>query len=65
MCDGNINLAKDMHLHFGAGNFPLPHFLQDYTAKDAHITMETGNGLERFNDLRIKDYQYLKSILQS
>jgi len=65
MCDGNINLAKDMHLHFGAGNFPLPHFLQDYTAKDAYITMETGNGLERFNDLRIKDYQYLKSILQS
>ncbi len=62
MCDGDINKAEDMHLHFGAGNYPLPHFLNDYTAKDAYITMETGKGLEQHNDLWIKDYQYLKNL---
>ena len=62
MCDGDLNIAKDVHDHFGDGNFPLKHYLNAYTDENAHITMETGHGFERRNDLKIKDYQYLKSL---
>lgn len=62
MCDGDFNQAKDKHLHFGEGNYPLKHYLNDYTAENAYITMETGNGFEPFNELRIKDYEYLKAL---
>ena len=61
MCDGYMNKDEDMHLHFGTGNYPLKHFLQDYTAENAYITMETGAGFEQHNDLRMADYEYLKS----
>jgi sugar phosphate isomerase/epimerase len=61
MCDGDINKADDLHLHFGAGNFPLPHFLNDFTAEDAYITIETSINVEQEAKLKIKDYQYLKS----
>ena len=62
MCDGNLNIAQDEHRHFGSGNYLLKHYLNDYTDKNAYITMETGEGFEQYNDLRIKDYQYLKSV---
>lgn len=65
MCDGDISKDKDMHLHFGTGNYPLKHFLQDYTAENAYITMETGTGFELHNNLRIGDYNYLKSLLKT
>lgn len=61
MCDGDINVADDKHLHYGDGNYPLKHFLNDFTAEDAYITMETGE-LALHNDLSIKDYKYLKSL---
>ena len=61
MCDGDLNIAEDKHLHFGEGNYPLKHFLNDFTANDAYITMETG-GFSLHNDLSIKDYEYIKSI---
>lgn len=62
LCDGDIGVIEDKHLHFCDGNYPLKHFLNDYTAKNAYITMETGAGFEALNDLRIKDYKYLKSV---
>ena len=62
MCDGDINKADDLHMHFTTGNYPLSHFLNDFTAKDAYITMETSINLEQDADLRIQDYHYLKSI---
>lgn len=62
MCDGNINEPQDAHLHFGEGNYPLKHFLNDLTAADAYITMETGKGAELHCDFRIKDYNYLKAL---
>lgn len=62
MCDGDATKADDLHLHFRKGNYPLPHFLNDFTAEDAHITMETSIKLEPDVCLRIEDYQYLKSI---
>ena len=62
MCDGDISKADDMHAHFGAGNYPLRHFLNDFTDENAYITIETGKGLEMHSDLRIKDYEYLKSM---
>ncbi len=61
MCDGDLNEAEDKHLHFGEGNYPLKHFLNDFTAEDAYITMETG-GFSLHNDLNVKDYEYLKSL---
>ncbi|MBQ9034440.1 MAG: hypothetical protein IJ099_00565 [Alphaproteobacteria bacterium] len=62
MCDGDQNQENDLHMHFRDGNFPLRHFLNDFTSKDAYITMETSIGVEQSADLRIQDYQYLKSI---
>lgn len=62
MCDGDINKPDDLHLHFKQGNFPLPHFLNDFTAKDAYITIETSIEVEQSAKLKIKDYHYLKSI---
>lgn len=62
MCDGNITKAHDEHFHFGGGNYPLAHFLHDLTDENAYITMETGKGAEQHCDLRIQDYQYLKSL---
>jgi len=61
LCDGDINKAEDKHLHYGNGNYPLKHFLQDFTADDAYITMETGD-FALHNDLNVKDYEYLKSL---
>lgn len=62
LCDGHLNKAKDEHLHFGRGNYPLKHYLRAYTDENAYITMETGNGFSRRTDLRSKDYEYLKSL---
>ncbi len=62
MCDGDINKAEDAHLHFGAGNYNLKHFLNDYTNGNAYITMETGEGVLHHNHLWIQDYHYLKSL---
>lgn len=62
MCDGDTTKADDLHLHFGEGNFPLPHFLNDFTAKDAHITIETSIKVEQNAGLKIEDYRYLKSM---
>ncbi len=65
MCDGDIAKAYDAHLHFGEGNYPLSHYLNRYTDKNAYITMETGRGILQHNCLWIKDYQYLKSLQQN
>ena len=62
MCDGDTNQANDLHMHFGTGNFPLPHFLNDFTAEDAYITIETSMGVEKDATLRIQDYLYLKAV---
>ena len=62
MCDGHIADKEDMHLHFGTGDYPLKHFLNDFTDKDAYITMETGKGIRQHADSWIKDYEYIKSI---
>lgn len=62
MCDGNIAKAQDLHLHFGQGNFPLKHFLNDFTDDNAYITMETGKGIEQHSNTKIEDYNYLKSL---
>ena len=62
MCDGDINVPEDSHMHFGTGNYPLKHFLTDFTDKNAYITMETGKGIIQHADIWIKDYNYLKSL---
>lgn len=62
ICDGYIDKDIDLHLHLNTGSFPLAHLLNDFTAKDAYITIETGVGKVPHADLKIKDYQYLKSL---
>lgn len=62
LCDGDINVADDKHLHYGEGNYPLKHFINDFTDENAYITMETGYGIQQHNDLQIMDYEYLKSL---
>jgi sugar phosphate isomerase/epimerase len=62
ICDGYIDKDVDLHLHLNTGTFPLAHMLNDFTAPDAYITIETGVGKVPQADLKIKDYQYLKSL---
>ena len=64
MCDGDMTKAEDLHWHFGKGNYLLKHFLNDYTSGDAYITMETGEGIIQHNDLWVKDYNYLCSLIK-
>ena len=64
ICDGVKGETYDMHKHFGEGDYPLAHFLNDYTDENAYITMETGHGVLEHNDLWVKDYQYIKSLLK-
>ena len=63
MCDGDVASDEDTHLHFGAGNYPLRRFLKTLTDENAYITMETGKGIVPHNDLWVKDYVYLRSLL--
>jgi len=63
LCDGNIAENKDSHSHFGEGNYPLKHFLNDFTDEHAYITMETGHGVPQNKDLWVDDYHYLKALL--
>lgn len=60
--DGYIDKDIDMHLCLNTGTFPLAHIINDFTDENAYITIETGVGKEKRADLKIKDYQYLKSI---
>ena len=62
ICDGDINKAEDAHMHCGTGNYNLQHFVNNYTADDAYITIETGKGVLQHNNLWVKDYRYLKSL---
>jgi sugar phosphate isomerase/epimerase len=62
ICDGYIDKDVDLHLCLNTGTFPLAHIINDYTASNAYITIETGVGNESKADFKIKDYQYLKSI---
>ena len=62
ICDGFVDEVEDKHLHFGDGNYPLEHFLNDYTAKDAYITMETGRGVPVGIKPWIDDFEYMLKI---
>ena len=62
ICDGYIDKDIDLHLFLGSGTFPLSHLINDFTDKNAYITIETGVGKLFHADLKIKDYKYLKSI---
>ncbi len=62
ICDGLIDETEDKHLHFGEGNYPLRHFLNDYTAKNAYITMETGHGIPLGIKPWVDDYNMMLSM---
>ena len=62
MCDGLVDETEDKHLHFGEGNYPLSHFLNEYTANDAYITMETGHGMPESIQAWVDDFKLITSI---
>lgn len=62
ICDGHLSSIKDLHLHFGSGDYPLKHFITDFTDENAYITIETGKGLEKHRTMRVRDYNFIKSI---
>ena len=62
LCDGDVTKNMDAHDHYGTGNYPLRHFLQDFTDENAYITMETGHGLQQHKDVWVKDYEFLKLL---
>lgn len=64
LCDGDVHETDDKHLHFGEGNYPLAHFVNDYTADDAYITMETGHDMPKDVKAWIADFEYVKNLEQ-
>lgn len=62
LCDGDIEETDDSHMHFGEGNYPLKHFVNDYIEKDAYVTMETGHGMPTSIQPWIDDFNYVKSL---
>ncbi len=63
ICDGYVGEISDTHEHFGDGDYPLKHFIKDFTKDNAYITMETGHDVMEHNTRWVQDYQYLKSLL--
>lgn len=62
MCDGLTDETEDKHLHYGKGNYNLAEMLNDFTAKDAIITMETGKGIPASTDEWLNDAKYLRAL---
>ena len=62
ICDGFMDEVDDKHLHFADGNYPLKHFLCDYTDNDAYITMETGRGIPVSIKPWIDDFNFMLNI---
>ncbi|MBP5399707.1 MAG: hypothetical protein J6Y53_04755 [Alphaproteobacteria bacterium] len=62
LCDGLVDEIDDKHLHYGKGNYPLEHFLNDYTSNNAYITMETGRGLPVEIKPWADDFEFLLKI---
>ncbi|MFV0626689.1 MAG: sugar phosphate isomerase/epimerase family protein [Alphaproteobacteria bacterium] len=42
ICDGTFEKKYDEHLHIGAGDYPLKSIIENYSAKNAMLTLETG-----------------------
>lgn len=64
LCDGDVRETEDKHMHFGEGNYPLGHYVNDYTDKNAYITMETGHGMPKDIRAWIADFEYVKNLEQ-
>ena len=62
LCDGFTDEIEDKHLHFGEGNYPLSHFLNEYTANNAYITMETGHGMPESIRAWVDDFKLITSM---
>lgn len=62
LCDGNIQYPHDTHDHFGAGNYPLAHFVNDIISKDALITMETGQTAPKNIQEWLDDLTYIQNL---
>ena len=64
LCDGRSDERDDKHLHFGEGDYPLGHYVNDYTDKNAYITMETGHGMPKDIQAWVADFEYVKNLEQ-
>ncbi len=62
LCDGDVMGLEDKHMHFGEGNYPLKHFIKDYTVEDAYITMETGQGIPVAIEPWVNDFEFMLKI---
>lgn len=62
LCDGHMDKTDDEHLHFGEGNYPLAHLLNDYVYDQAFVTMETGHETPVTSKPWLDDKIYLRKI---
>lgn len=62
LCDGNILCPHDTHDHFGVGNYPLAHFVNDIISKEALITMETGQTAPQNIQEWLDDLSYIQNL---
>lgn len=62
LCDGLSDEVLDKHLHYGEGNYDLRRLLNNYTSKEAIITMETGHGTPIGVEPWLNDIAYIKKL---
>lgn len=62
ICDGNFLASSDCHYHFGMGDYPLAHFINDFTVDKALITLETGHVPPKDIQVWLNDLKYIQSL---
>lgn len=62
ICDGDISAPTDFHYHFGLGNYPLAHFVNDFTPDSALVTLETGSVPPLSIQTWLDDLRYIQNL---
>ena len=64
LCDGDITGTDDEHFHFGKGTYDLKRLVNEFTAENALITMETGHGAPIDISPWLNDIRYIREIIK-
>jgi endonuclease IV len=64
LCDGDVTSTDDSHWHFGEGTYNLKRLVNEFTAENALITMETGHGAPIDISPWLKDINHIRNLIK-